>query len=431
MKYYEIIGVFLSFSIASNCFALDSSTDLELRSKNIQREIITIDTHVDINIDNFTAHNNLGMELALQVDLPKMIQGGLDAAFFIVYVRQDKLTDDAYKVAYKKAKEKFDAIRRMTFVLNREDIDLALSPEAVSKIFKTGKKIAMIGVENAYPIGEDLTVLDVFYKMGARYISLTHNGHNQFADSNFPKYGDPIEVHGGLSSLGKELVERANQLGMILDISHSSKKSALDIITLSKAPVIASHSSVYSLYPHTRNVDDEILEALRKNNGVIQIAAFRSYLKETPIEKMQALDKLADKFKIPKGNIWNEGDRIFSVLLKKSEDVIEKYFEELKKIDDKYYHASVSDLVDHIDYVVKTIGINHVGISSDFGGGGGVTGWNNASETLNVTKELVRREYKKDDIRKIWGGNLLRVWREVEKFSAQRSKETLIRTEIH
>ncbi len=304
--YYQTTLLLALLFVASPLVANQQpgNNELELQAKQIHSKVLTLDAHVDINPNDFTKERHLGIPLEIRVDLIKMSQGGLDAAFFIVYVGQGDLSPEAYKEANKKAQLKFDTIHRMTDILNKDLIGLARTPEQVRSIHKSGKKVAMIGIENSYPIGTDINNLDQYYSQGARYVSLVHNGHNQFGDSNYPKGNDPVVKNNDIIELGKKLIERANQLGMMVDITHASKKTALDTLRFSKAPVIASHSAVAALHPHALNVDDEILSALKENNGVIHVVAFRSYLKQTSGEKLVATNKLAEKNGIPKGSMW-------------------------------------------------------------------------------------------------------------------------------
>ena len=332
----------------------------EKNTMEIHNELITLDTHCDIDVNNFTENNNYTINTNSQVNLPKMIEGGLDVAWFIVFTGQDSLNENGYKRAYKNAIDKFEAIHRLVEEYAPDQIELALSEEHVYKINAKGKKIAMIGIENAYPLGEDLSNIEKFYNLGARYMSLAHNGHSQFSDSNTGEE-DNIWMHNGLSDKGKEAILEMNRLGIMIDVSHPSKEAIRQMIEISEAPVIASHSSARSLCNHSRNLDDEQLDWIKQNGGVVQTVAYAGYLR----------------------------DDISTELV------------------------TVKDLVDHIDYMVKRIGINHVGISSDFDGGGGIKGWSDASETFNVTKELLERGYSKEEIGKIWSGNLLRVLTEV------------------
>ena len=342
----------------------EKTIDMTIESIEIHKEIITLDTHCDINLKNFTNQNNYTANTDSQVNLPKMINGGLDVAWFIVFTGQGSLNKNGYKRAYKNAIDKFEAIHRLVEEYAPDQIELALSEEDVYRINAKGKKIAMIGVENAYPLGEDLSNIEKFYNLGARYMSLAHNGHSQFSDSNTGEE-DNIWMHNGLSDKGKEAILEMNRIGIMIDVSHPSKEAIRQMIEISNAPVIASHSSARSLCNHSRSLDDEQLDWIKKNGGVVQTVALAGYLR----------------------------DDISTELV------------------------SVKDLVDHIDYMVKRIGIDHVGISSDFDGGGGIQGWSDASETFNVTKELLKRGYTKEEISKIWSGNLLRVLTEVTEIA--------------
>jgi len=340
------------------------------KAKTIHDNIITLDTHCDINVKNFTDSINYSQNLNTQCNIPKMDSGGLDVAWFVVYTGQGDLTDKGYEIAYNNAISKFEAIHNLVNSYAPERIGLALTSADVKKIHSSGKKVAMIGIENGYPIGMDIKNVEKFYNMGARYMSLAHNGHSQLSDSNTGETDD-VYLHNGLSELGVEVIKEMNRLGIMIDISHPSKEAIRQMISLSKAPVIASHSSARTLCDHSRNLDDDQLGWIKENGGVVQTVAFKSYLNS---EKSKA--------------------------------------NSVEKVD-------VSDFVDHIDYLVNSMGINHVGISSDFDGGGGVEGWSDASETFNVTLELVKRDYTELEIEKLWSGNLLRVLDEVSLISNQ------------
>lgn len=342
-------------------FAADA--DLAARARAIHERVMALDTHDDIEL-NLATSESMPASGPMQNSLDQMEAGGLDAAFFIVYVPQTARTPQGYLAARADALAKFDAIHRMV-ALYPDRIGLATTAAEARAIHEQGKLVALIGMENGYVIGKDLALLQEYRDKGARYLTLVHNGHNDIGDSAQPQaaLGDMQAEHGGLSEFGKQVVDELNRLGILLDISHVSKDTMLQATRLSKAPVIASHSGAAGMYKHARNMDDEQLLALRDNGGVVQIVAFNTYLKEG-------------------GN------------------------------------ASVTELVDQIDYAVNLIGIDHVGISSDFGGGGGVTGWNNAGETFNVTLELVRRGYSEEDIAKLWSGNVLRILEDAEDVAA-------------
>ncbi|MGH9199701.1 MAG: dipeptidase, partial [Vicinamibacterales bacterium] len=374
---------------------------------------------------------NYTQRLDNQVNLPKMIEGGLDASFFIVYVGQGALTQAGYDDAYRQAVAKFEAVRRLTEQIAPDKIELALTAADVSRIAAEGKKVALIGIENAYPLGTDITRVKEFYDRGGRYMSMAHNGHSQLADSNTGER-DGKRLHDGLSEFGRQVIAEMNRLGMMVDISHPSKNANLQAIELSKAPVIASHSAARALADVSRNLDDVQLNALKRNGGVVQTVAFASYVKVTKPdspERAAAIEALRKEFGIAGGGAGAAGGGGAGGggggrggLNRLTAEQRAQYDARLAEIDKKTPgdpRATVKDFVGHIDYLVKKIGIDHVGISSDFDGGGGVTGWNGADETFNVTLELVRRGYTEQQIGKIWSGTLLRVMAEVEKVARQ------------
>lgn len=400
-------------------------TTLE-KAHRIHDDVITIDTHNDINVKNFADSVNYSQRLDNQVNLPKMKEGGLDVTWLIVYTGQDTLTDEGYAKAKENAMSKFDAIHKLCEEIAPEEIELALTSSDVERIVGSGKKAAMIGVENAYPIGTDLTQFKTYHDLGARYISLAHNGHSQFSDSNTGEADDEW-LHNGLSDLGKEAVVEMNKLGIMIDVSHPSKEAMKQMISLSKAPIIASHSSARALCDHSRNLDDDQLMLMKENGGVVQTVAFSSYLNTEKHEARAAYmksiyEKVADSLDIA----WYERSQFSSLSDTEKEAFMENYPKVIKigkelvvNKTDAPEAVNVSDFVNHIDYMVKLIGIDHVGISSDFDGGGGIEGWNDASETFNVTLELVERGYSEEDIAKLWGGNLMRVLDEVQAIAKE------------
>ena len=345
----------LSFVYAAN------EDELISRARGIHENVMALDTHVDIPL-NFASSEHDPANADAQVTLDSMRSGGLDAAFFIVYVGQQERNEENYRNARADAVAKFDAIHRMTDYMYSDRIGLADTAAEARTLFAEGKLVALIGIENGFVIGKDLSLLEDFRNRGARYMTLVHNGHNDIGDSAQPRpqFGDMETEHGGLSDFGFDVVDELNRQGILVDISHVSRQTMLDATRHSKAPVIASHSSVTAIADHPRNMNDEQLLALKDNGGVVQIVAFNPYVREG-------------------------GD------------------------------ANVEMFVNHIDYAVNLIGVEHVGISSDFGGGGGIAGWNNANETFNVTLELVRRGYSEADIRQLWGANVLRILEAAEQ----------------
>ncbi len=369
------------------------------RAKAIHAKALTIDTHVDISGATYaTPALDPGTLTNLKCDLVKMKAGGLDGVFLAVFVGQrPDLTPAGYKAAYDQAIAKFDAIDRLT-KMHPDLAEPARTPADVERIVKTGKRAIMIGIENGYPAGTDLATLREFYARGARYMTLVHTTHNQLADSSGPK--EPL--YNGLSEQGKKVVAEMNRLGMMVDLSHASARSFWDAIAISKAPIIESHSGCAAITPSDRNLTDEQLTALAKNGGVIQIVALNEYLKTPSPERAKAIQAL--RAELDRSGQGAAREKLYAT-----------YEERMKGIDAKYPGATLEDFVNHIDHAVKVAGIDHVGIGTDFDGGGGIPGFGDHSEALNVTVELVKRGYSDEQIAKIWGGNLLRVWREVEK----------------
>ena len=403
------------------------------KARAIHEKVITLDTHIDFSPGDLVGERNYTQRLETQFNLPNMIDGGLDALFFSIYVGQtreaqnpDAFKPGGYEQAYKTAIEKFDAVHRFTREIAPDKIELALNPADVRRINAQGKKAALMGVENGYPIGEDIARVKEFYDRGARYLSLTHNGHNQLADSQTGERDG--WKWNGLSPLGKQVIAEMNRLGIMVDVSHASKESMMQTAALSKAPIIASHSAARGLCDVSRNMDDEQLLGLKKTGGVIQMVAYSSFVKTTKPdspERAAALGALRKEYNLPEPTGPGQRARFQAALTRLSADHRAEYDKKHAEIDKQHPGdppATVKDFVDHIDYAVKLIGIDHVGIASDFDGGGGVIGWNDASETFNVTLELVRRGYSETQIEKLWGGNLLRVMDEVQRIAWELQK---------
>jgi membrane dipeptidase len=393
---------------------------LEEKARRIHNSVMTLDTHDDINVANFTLEKNYSQRLDTQVDLPKMEEGGLDVAWFIVYTGQGSLDEEGYTKAAANAQAKFEAIHRLTREIAPDQIGLATTSTEARALWQAGKKVAMIGVENAYPLGLDTANVKKFYDLGARYMSLAHNGHSQFSDSNTGEY-EPPYLHDGISDLGRQVIEKMNYYGIMVDLSHPSKAAIEQTIAHSKAPVIASHSSARAVSDHARNLDDEQLKWIKANGGVVQAVALALYVNKEKHEKYQAaqqaiLEKAAQEGGITlldRRTIWGLDTDDRTAYLQALDSLKTQAASALAEAAQNHPPVDVADFVDHIDYMVQKMGIDHVGISSDFDGGGGVEGWRDASETLNVTMELVKRGYTEEEIGKIWSGNLLRVLDEV------------------
>ncbi|MEW5901252.1 MAG: dipeptidase [Acidobacteriota bacterium] len=388
-----------------------SEEELKSRARQVHDRVLTVDTHCDTASRLPGGDWDIGVRhetgrLSGKIDLPRMAEGGLDAEFFAVFVGQGERTDQGYSQAKDWALKTLDAIHAMCREYPRL-VGLALRPEDAYRLEKEGKRAAFIGMENGYPVGRSLANLKEFYDRGVRYLTLCHSRDNDICDSSTDRQ-NPED--NGLSEFGREVVAACNRLGLMVDLSHSSDKSFFDVLKASRAPVIASHSSCRALCESPRNLSDEMIRALAANGGVIQICFLSSYLRTFPPnpEREKALQELRAKYG-PRREVQDEAVR-------------KKMMEEYEALNKKFPEekATVKDVVDHIENVIRVAGIDYVGIGTDFDGGGGVVGCDDVSEMFRVTEELVRRGYGEKEIAKIWGGNVMRVFREVIKV-AQRS----------
>ena len=377
----------------------NSEEKLVRQADKIHASILTVDTHCDTPMEFSEPGFDLGVRsLDGCVDFPKMVEGGLHAEFFAVFTGQGPRNDSTFNIVHQKALDIFNAIHR-NLEKNSSMAEIATTPDDAYRLKKEGKIAAFIGVENGYPIGKDISRVKQYYDLGARYITLAHTKNNDICDSSTDPSG---AENDGLSQFGTKVVKEMNRLGMMVDISHISDKSFFEVLKVTNAPVIASHSSCRALCGSPRNLSDDMLLALKENGGVIQICILGNYLK-TPEPNPELDSKLKD--------LKNKyGD--YNVLPDSTKKLIRKEYKNIQKTFEK--PATVKDVVDHIDHVVQVIGVDYVGIGTDFDGGGGVDGCRTASDMKNITIELLRRGYSKADITKIWGGNVMRVLQKVE-----------------
>jgi membrane dipeptidase len=396
-------AAFVLLLLNPGCQSVDS--DPETNAARIHEKVLTIDTHCDTPLmlrrEGFDiGQRNDARNGGGRVDFVRMKEGGLDAMFFAVFVGQGARDQEGNERAKQRALDITDAIYEAA---NRYPglARIGTNPEDAYANEKEGLRTVYLGLENGYPLGNDLSMLQAFYDRGIRYITLAHTSNNDICDSSTDRNGPE---HDGLSSFGEEVVQEMNRLGMIIDVSHISDSAFYDVLRLSNAPVIASHSCARALCDNPRNLSDDMLLDLAENGGVLQMCILSAYLK-TPDpnpERDSAFAALRQKF-------WNYDEM--------SEEDRQKVREEWYATDQKYPEklATVKDVVDHIDHVVEVAGIDHIGIGTDFDGGGGVEGCYDVSEMGNITLELVRRGYTEKEIRKIWGGNFMRVFRDVQK----------------
>jgi len=376
---------------------------IEEIAAEIHQKVLTVDTHTDtpwslLKGDFDLSERHDFKDDRSRVDFPRMKEGGMDAVFMASFVGQSVRNDSAYEVAFSKAMLQIDSIH--SHLSSRSDVaEIALTPEDAYRLEKEDKRIVFIGIENGYPIGKDLDNIQIFYNKDARYITLCHTKNNDICDSST----DTTE-YNGLSDFGYEVVQEMNRIGMMVDVSHISDSSFFDVLQVTSKPVIASHSCARAICDNPRNLNDDMLKALADNGGVVQMCILSDYVKAPhPYpERDSAFQAIREKY------------NYFRDLTDEEENNARRDW----YLTDSLYPqnlATVADMVDHIDHMVEVAGIDHVGIGTDFDGGGGLADCVDVSEMGNITLELVRRGYSEDEIRKIWGGNIMRVMREVQE----------------
>ncbi len=331
-----------------------NEADKYRRAKAIHRNNLTVDTHTDTPLF-FKDGYNIGNREKSQVCIPKMEEGMLDAQYLACWVKQGVCDEAHTEKAVQKVNSMIEGIYAQV-AMNSDKVEVARTPEDLIRIKAEGKKAFLIGIENAYGVGNSLSDIKRVQDLGVTYITLCHTGNNDYCDSSSEK----VARWNGLSPLGKKAVAEMNRLGMIIDVSHASQKTFWDVIKYSKKPIIASHSSSREMYDHNRNLTDDQLRALAKNGGVVQVCMVKSFLKKN--RKTSSLD----------------------------------------------------DVIDHLCHMIEVAGIDHVGIGSDFDGGGGVIGCDGDNDFIRITVKLLERGYSEKDIAKIWGGNFLRVMAAVQ-----------------
>lgn len=371
---------------------------------DLHRSLMVLDAHLDTPARfhaesyNFSERSHW-FDDGTQVDLPRMKEGGLDGGFWVIYIPQGPLNEQSYQIVRDNAFLRQMAIREVASAY-RDDIELAFTADEAEALHARGKRIMLQSMENAYPLGEDLSLLRTFYNGGLRMIGLVHFRNNQFADSAT----DSVELHGGLSELGEELLAEANRLGLIIDASHASDEALRDTLALSTTPIVLSHSGANAVYDHPRNVPDDLLLEIAEAGGVIHMNSFSRYLAQigTTPGRATAQGGLRLKF----------GASVMDM----TPEVRKQYYYERQLVDQKYPppRATFDQFMAHVLHVLELVGPDHVGIGADWDGGGGVTDMMDVSELPKITEALLEAGYTREDLEKIWGGNLMRVMREVE-----------------
>lgn len=399
MKYTIVITVIILGLMTQTC---KNETEQE-KAERIHRKALTIDSHTDTPLhftrDAFNiAENHDAKETYTRLDLPRMTKGGLDAVFIAAFIGQKNRDAESLTKANAFTHEIIDSIYAQVN-RNSNKVAIATMPADAYENERKGIHSFYIGIENGYALGMDINQVDTFYSRGVRYITLCHTKNNGLCDSS----NDSIE-HNGLSPFGKDVVARMNQLGMMIDVSHISDKSFYDVVASSKYPVIASHSNARAICDNPRNMTDDMLRKLAENGGVAQVCLLSDYVKP-PVSQPER-DSAFAALRVKYNGYQNLSDSVHAQAVRDWQATHRNYPQTL---------ATVSDLVNHIDHIVKVAGIDHVGIGSDFDGGGGLEDCFDVSEMPNITKELIRRGYTEEQIIKIWGGNFMRVFNEVSK----------------
>ena len=420
IKNHLCLFVFLSLCLGCNenvlkrIYGNETESELIVRALSIHKKVLTLDTHADTPLRMIEPGFRMSdrhdpNETGSKVDYPRMIEGGLDAIFFAAFVAQDIRNDKGNFRAKNLCVQMIDSILS-SIQQNSDVVGLALNPEDAYSLEKQGKRAIYIGIENGYPIGGDLSNIETYYKKGVRYITLVHSSNNDLADSATDPAGPE---HNGISEFGSKVVKEMNRLGIMVDVSHGSDAVFYDAIKISKAPIIATHSNARSVTNHKRNMTDDMLKLIAKNGGVVQLTMLSNYLRE-PVPNITA-EKL-------KKELLSSIKPIDQMTTLEKETMRKR----LNEIDDKYpiAPANLKNVVDHIDHIVNVAGIDHVGIGCDFDGGGGIDGVFDVSQVMNITIELVKRGYNEDQIAKIWGGNLIRVFSEVQTIARKIKSDT-------
>jgi membrane dipeptidase len=388
-------------------------SDLIAQAKAIHDSALTLDAHADIEIPGKPS-SYVGSDGLSKVAPSKMHAGGLDAVVMAIAVGPMPRNAGGYAAAKALAQTKLEAVRALAGDIANNSV-ITVSTDELIAAHNEGKSALILGFQNALILGTEIDGINTLYNSGVRVFALTHMGHNDFADSSRTlfdgktKTREPDAEHGGLSTLGKAAIKRINALGGIMDISQLSSQAALQAIELSISPVIASHSNVRALTSVSRNLSNEEIDRIGATGGVIHIAPFRGYLFDSSDPDMDKNIRAIRK----ESGVDEDYLYPFELYWEIEDNIVKKDF--ITSISTQLGPIGLKEMLDHLDYIAKRIGVDHVGIGTDFNHGSGIEGFDDASEALNVTIELLKRGYSEDDIIKIWGGNFIRVWRAAEK----------------
>lgn len=391
--------------LLSACSGQLTEEQIQVEAPRIHDEAWIVDTHLDSPLRGFRDPTWNADERHDDGcwDIPRMIEGGADAVFLAVYMGQGPLTPEGFANVHERALGVFDWIHSAADA--SPNAEYASTVADAERLHAEGKRAIFIGVENGYSIGTDINNVEKFFNLGMRYMTLSHSGDNQICASS----GGPQDREDfGLTDFGRQVVVEMNRLGIMIDCSHISDQTFFEVVELSTAPVIATHSACDAINEHGRNFSDEMLLALKENGGTIQLIPLGSFIRQTPENpgRDKAMQELDEEF---------GSRRDFT------DDQRSAYTERRNQIREQFPSspATIADFIKHIDHVVNLIGIDHVGFGSDFDGGGGIENLEDISMLPNLTVELLRHGYSEQDIKKFWGGNFMRVMREVEAIAAK------------
>lgn len=379
-------------------------------AKAVHDAVLVLDGHADVLLPDTPKRYYLP-DGGKRTSFERLQAGGVDAVVFSIAVGPGPDTPEGDAKARQDADAKLEAVRAWLAAAG-DEAGLALSADEVERLHGEGKVAVLLGFQNARILGTDLSAFDRFHEAGVRIAGLNHAGHNAFSDSSRPQAGEPVERHGGLSELGKQAVRRFNDLGVLIDVSQLTPAAVKQTLELSRAPVVASHSNARALIDNTRNLSDDELDAIKAGGGVVLVTPFKPYLRVASDGERARIAALREEYGLAgdyRASAYEGAEALDEERRGRLQDA-------LKLAEPK---ATVSDLVDHVDYIARRIGVEHVGIGSDFDHGAGIEGFDSPADAANVTAELLRRGYDREQVAAIWGGNFLRALRAAQAAAAR------------
>lgn len=406
----KLISFSLAAALALAPVALHAQSAAEVSA--IHDDVLVLDSHADILLPSTHASYYLP-DGSSRISLDRLEAGGVDAIVLALQAPTGPADAEGVAAAWAQVEEKLATVRAL-LQADPGRAGLALDAEGVRRLNAEGKIAALLGFQNAYAIGSDLSRIDYLHAQGVRVFGFNHLGHNALSDSSRPGSG-PTSLHGGLSELGREGVKRLNDLGIVIDVSQLSSAALVQTLELSRAPVAATHSAARALVDNARNLTDGELDAIKANGGVVQVTPFWAYVHNQDETSLARAGVVREKYGLPA-----RADDVFDGLGSLPGDQAGAATAEIRAA---LSRGTVSDFVDHIDHIASRIGWQHVGIGTDFDHGAGVEGFDSAADARNVTAELLKRGYDREKIAAIWGGNFLRVLEAAQAAQGEQGRE--------